>query len=425
MRLKPAPVMAAAVALLLAATPAVAHAKPQPSVTTQMTTQAAPAGFASWAEVYELQTRLNAAAERILRAGDAGNPSIVADPLRRELLVHWKGTVPPAVLAEAATAGVPVRFRPARHTLRELTAEARRIVGDERVAEAAPDADGGGLTVTVTGTTLEAGQRDLLSTARVAVTVRTGARPQATGRQADSPLFWGGSAYTIGSNQCSTGFTVKRAGQPLPSRLMLSAGHCTRPSGGTVVVPGLPNPAGSVEAGSTHGCRDTTLLHLPGGAAGVVYTGAWNSTAGAIVGLDTGVTAGFDLVNNLVTTSGAGTGMHSNLLVEAVNVFARVNGARCADAVGPLIRARATAGCAVGPGDSGGPVFAGPSFQGRGIIVSSGAPDSDGDRAQCPSAAPSGYPILGTRTVLYAPLLRPTGDPMIGALQHYDVTLVP
>ncbi|MEV0392194.1 hypothetical protein [Polymorphospora rubra] len=410
----------------MAATPAAAHAKPEPSITAPATTAAVPAGFTTWAEVYELQTRLNRAAEKLLRAGDAGNPSIVADPLRRELLVHWKGTVPSAVLAEAATAGVPVRFQPARHTLRELTVEARRIVDDERVVEATPDADGGGLTVTVTPTALRTGQSDLLSTARVPVTVRTGARPQATGRQADSPLFWGGSAYTIGASRCSTGFTVKRAGQPLPSRLMLSAAHCARPSGGTVVVPGLPNPAGSVEAGSAHDCRDTMLLHLPGGAAGVVYTGPWNSTAGAIVGLDTGITAGSDFVGNLVTTSGAGTGMHSNLRVEAVNISARVNGSRCADAVGPLVRARAvTADCAVGPGDSGGPVFAGPSFQGRGTIVSGGSPDSDVDRALCPSAAPSGAPTAGFKSVLYAPLLRPAGDPMIGSLQHYDVTLVP
>uniref|UniRef100_UPI001B8D32C1 hypothetical protein n=1 Tax=Allorhizocola rhizosphaerae TaxID=1872709 RepID=UPI001B8D32C1 len=137
------PAISAAVALLLVATPAASAAsdKPAASAAARHSEQAGPPGFATWAEVYALQDRLNATAQRILQAGDPGNPSIVADPLRRALLVYWKGDVPPAVRAEAAAAGVPVRFLPAAYTLRELTAEAQRLVGDGRVVEAAPKAD--------------------------------------------------------------------------------------------------------------------------------------------------------------------------------------------------------------------------------------------------------------------------------------------
>jgi hypothetical protein len=61
-------------------------------------------------------------------------------------------------------------------------------------------------------------------------------------------------------------------------------------------------------------------------------------------------------------------------------------------------------------------VWAPPNFQGRGTIV--GGVNS----AVCPSPGGS---TLGFSTVFYAPLLRPSGDPEIGSLQHYGATLVP
>src|SRR5262249_6882169 len=151
---------------------------------------------------------------------------IVAAPENRELRVYWNGPVPESVRNLAAHVGVPVSFRPAAFTQRELVVAARQLAGsDSRIATAAPKADGGGLDVTVTGATQAPGTVDPLATSRIPLTVRTGPRPQAAfGRQSDTPPFWGGSRYsTSGGLLCSNGFAISIPFTP--NNYEISAGH--------------------------------------------------------------------------------------------------------------------------------------------------------------------------------------------------------
>src|SRR4051812_12676203 len=106
--------------------PALADPKPTPPAAAGARGPA-PAGFRDWSAVYEYQQRLGAAAEEILAAGGAGNASIVANPLNRELQVYWKGGVPATVRSLAAGLDVPVAFHPAAYTHAELVTNAKRM----------------------------------------------------------------------------------------------------------------------------------------------------------------------------------------------------------------------------------------------------------------------------------------------------------
>jgi hypothetical protein len=52
-----------------------------------------PAGFDSWTEVFDVQERMNMAADQIRDAAqtDSGLSGIVAAPESRRLTVYWKG----------------------------------------------------------------------------------------------------------------------------------------------------------------------------------------------------------------------------------------------------------------------------------------------------------------------------------------------
>jgi hypothetical protein len=122
----------AVLAMMAAATPAMADPKPVvPS--TEQPTGAVPGGFSSWSELYAFQNRLNTAAERILAAGGAGNASVVAAPDNHELRIYWNGTVPAAVQTLAAGLDVPVKLLPARFTHRDLVQRAEQLAADPRV----------------------------------------------------------------------------------------------------------------------------------------------------------------------------------------------------------------------------------------------------------------------------------------------------
>jgi hypothetical protein len=79
----------------------------------------------------------------------------------------------------------------------------------------APKADGSGLAVTVTLPLSRADQHALEATARMPLTISVGQRPQAMfSRQADVPLFWGGSRYNSPVGGCSNGFPLLVPGAP-------------------------------------------------------------------------------------------------------------------------------------------------------------------------------------------------------------------
>ncbi len=197
-------------------------------------TAPAPAGFASWKQVWAYQARLNAAAETILAAGDAGNASIVADPTRRELRVYWHGAVPATVRTTAGLLGVPVTFRAAAFTHRELVIDAKRLAEAGRVVSAAPATNGSGLAVTVDGAMGPAAQSRLRTRSSVPLFITPGTRPTASStRQADTVPYWGGSRYDTVAGNCTNGIPVKVGGVAY----MMTAAHCSVNSP-SVLIPG-------------------------------------------------------------------------------------------------------------------------------------------------------------------------------------------
>jgi hypothetical protein len=373
-----------------------------------------PASLARWAPLYAMQNRLDAAARAILAAGGAGNASVVVSPVSGELHIYWHGPVPARVRALARRLGVRVRFAAAAFPLSTLVAQARRLAADPRVAEAAPRADGGGVSVTLAGTVTRAGraaaQRELRARSPVALTFATGPRPQPTyGRQADIPSFWGGSWYvTSTSDGCTNGFALSVPASP-SNVFELSAGHCGDWFE-NVTIPGQPDPAGQVVWKDQ--CRDTLIIKYPAGVGPDIYTGAFNSSSATVVR-----GAAPDFVGDWIADGGAASGEHFNNPVWATDVFMALPGNSCS-VVGPLTEAKSfdLHGCVAAPGDSGGPVYTYNfdwSVTARGTISAATLGTAD-----CP-----GVNSWGSSTVFYAPLLRPDGDPATGVLQYYDANL--
>jgi hypothetical protein len=397
---------AVTVAAPASADPAPKPLRPAPS----QPSTGVPAGFASWDAVYAYQDRLNAAAKDIL-AADGGNASIVASPQNRQLRVYWHGAVPTAVRQLAAKADVPVVFLPAAYPFSELVAEAQRLAADPRVGQVAPKADGSGLSVSVTTDRVQQDATDLLRTSKIPLTITVEPRPQAMfSRQDDTPFFWGGSRYFSPIGGCSNGFSLKIFLQP--NAFMLSAGHCAE-NGQPINIPLQPAPTGTALAKNL--CRDTLVINYPAGTAGAIYSGGPNSSSGLGV-----VDVASDFVGNLISTGGATSGEHPGLLVTAVNVFAAIGGIPCST-VGPLTVAVHPLGqCAVAPGDSGGPAY---SPSGGGVMARGTITAGNVGAAICP--APGGGTVAGGNQVLYAPLLRPPGDPQRGSLQFYGFWVQP
>jgi hypothetical protein len=366
-------------------------------------TATVPAGFATWAEVFAVQDKLNAAAEKILATGGEGYAGIVAAPQNRELHVYWKGTVPPSLLELAGGLGVPVRFLPAKFTEREMLAETQRLAADPQVRSVGPEVDGSGLTIHVTTSGRQAIQSGTgpLGTTKMPLHLESGPAPSALLRQNDVSPYWGGAWYTTPSSPgCSTGFAVFWQGLDH----MLSAGHCG--NNGQIAIDGGGNPAVDTMGTVFNDVpgRDTLMIDTP--SQGNIYIGAWNSNTGVDV-----VGATSDFVGNLVCTGGARSGEHCGIPITHVNQWD--------EGYFPLTRAAfSTATCAAAGGDSGAPVYhyaSGSTVIGRGTI-------STGRRgtATCPNA-----PTWDSSNVVYyAPLLRPAGGPTVGSLQYYGASIL-
>jgi hypothetical protein len=370
-----------------------------------------PAGFQSWDEVFALQERLNSAALAVLAAGGAGIASFVAAPTNRELRVYWPGAVPAAVREAAAKQDVPVRFLAARYAFRDLVAEAQRLAADPRVTQAAAQPNGNGVAVTVTTTVVPATGTDLLATARMPLSVTVAPRTQALfSRQNDVAPFSAGSRYDSPAGSCSNGlsvFTFAGGG----ARWMLSAGHCGSVGQG-VTVPGQASPTGTVSAQSTS--RDGMLISYPGGEQPLLFSGAFDAITRRFVG-----GAAPDFVGNVLCTSGAFSGAHCSVSVNAVDVFATISG--IPGTVGPLTSG-ASNGCAAAPGDSGGPVFRpyiNPDNRAMAATPTGTITAGAIGTATCPGLSP-----VGSNSVLWAPLVRPSGDPQIGNLQFFGVLVL-
>ncbi|MFC0033946.1 S1 family peptidase [Micromonospora chaiyaphumensis] len=389
---------AAIVATGALAAPAVADGKPvTPSA---QPAEAVPGGFASWRALFAAQDRLNAAAGEITAARGAGFAGVVAAPESRRLTVYWKGRVPGAVRDLAERLDVPVTFKPARFHQREMDAEARRLAADPRAVSVAAKVDGSGLAVTVTGKALASGKRDLLGTARLPLSVRTTPSATLLNRQNDFAPYWGGARYYAGGG-CTTGFGVYWN----DARQILSAGHCG--ANGQVAYDGggPTNTMGPII--NDNNPRDTLMIRVAAG--GRIYTGAYNAATSIGVG-----GAASDYVGNYVCTGGSSSGEHCSLRVDVVNQFVNVG-----YVIGPVTQANhiVAGGCAAAPGDSGGPVY---SYRSDGRIDARGTVSAGvTGTAVCPGVSPN-----GSRTVWYAPLLRPVGDAQIGSLTYYGASLI-
>jgi hypothetical protein len=392
------------------AAPATAEPSPKPStpsVEQPPKPGAVPYGYASWDALYAFQDRLHAAAQGILAAGGAGNASLVTDLENHELRVYWHGDVPPKVSSLAAGLGVPVVFLPAQFTHSELAKQAEQLATSKRVIEAAPKADGSGLAITVPDQLSEDGLAALRASSRIPLSVTVAAVPQPLfNRQADVPLFWGGSRYSSDGN-CTNGFAVQAPATQ--NIVMISAGHCGNNSD-AANIPGQATPAGVIHSKSQ--CRDTLLIYYPAGVSPSIYVGDPNSYSHADI---TGAT--FDIVGDMVNTGGASSGEHSDITVREVDVFTPIEDNPCA-AVGPMTRASSSVPgtCAVAPGDSGGPVYTriGTTAVARGTITAGMV-----GTANCPGVDP-----IGSDALLYAPLVRPAGDAQIGSLAFYHSTIM-
>jgi hypothetical protein len=383
----------AAAATMVAAAPA--SAVPKPVVAAAAAPEGAlPAGFADWTAVYAYQQKLSDAAG-LISAADPGNASIVAAPGNHELRVYWKGAVPAVARSRAAGSGVKVAFHPAAYTHEELVKQARQLVTRPGVYEAAPAIDGSGLTATVGSDTAVSGLR---VASAVPLTVTVGQRPEPMfSRQADISPYFGGSRWLSNTGgSCSTGIPL-HIGDALA---MQTAGHCAEMFT-NVTVPGVPGVAGSILGKQK--CQDIELINFSGGVSQSVYTGSQTSSTSANI-----KGAAFDFAGSFVTTSGASSGEHLNIPIQATDVF----GTGVCGFVGPLTRAGySTATCAVAPGDSGGPVY---SPTTGGVLVRGTISLATGTPASCPGSFPGGW-----NTVWWTPAVRPFGSSNPGTLDFY------
>ena len=179
-----------------------------------------------------------------------------------------------------------------------------------------------------------------------------------------------------------------------------------------MTIPGQPDPAGQVIWKDQ--CRETLIIKYPAGVAPFIYTGAFNSSSATVVR-----GAAPDFVGDWIADGGAASGEHWNNPVWATDVFLHVGALSCS-AVGPLTEAKSfdLHSCVAAPGDSGGPVY---HYNPDGTVTARGTiTDGDFGSAPCPGIAPT-----GSNLVLYAPLLRPAGDPQTGVLQYYGTYVWP
>src|SRR4051794_29823944 len=138
-----------------------------------------PGGFASRHDLYAYQDRLDMAAQRIAAVDGHDTASIVANPADHRLRVYWPGEGPAPVRALAARLDVPVTFLPAAYSHRELVAEAQRLATSGQVIQAAPEADGRGLAVTVAAGQLQPNaEAGLRAATRLPLTITSGQAPR-------------------------------------------------------------------------------------------------------------------------------------------------------------------------------------------------------------------------------------------------------
>lgn len=382
-------------------------------------------------DVFRTQMRLIVAADLIRGAGGDGFAGISVSAESRELALYWKGTLPSgvALAVDRARRDVGVRVLPAAHSERELLAVAERLAAEPGVTSVAPKVDGSGVTLGYAGDAAVARSRSAIHDVGVAVDVRHGEYARLTdqvlppwtcmpvlrySRQSDWCPHSGGATFTYttgeGAFRCTTGWPVKQTSQVSGHvwRWQLTAGHCG--SDGMTVNNGVGARMGTVEGDDD--TRDTMLISTESMSA--MYVGGWNSSTFKPVRMPIG-----NYRDTLVCTSGAVSGQHCDLRIDAVNVRINVEDHGRIYSVFPMVSAWSTTGStAVAGGDSGGPVAAqdsASSYGGMVYVYAAGTISAGDSTVPCPPNS-----VAQTTTcyqhVYYAPLQE--------SLARYNVTLM-
>jgi hypothetical protein len=386
----------------------------------------------SQGDVFQTQIRLITAADLIKGVGGDGYAGISVEARRGELEVYWKGELPAQVadIVERARRDMDVRVLPAAHSERELLAAAQRLAKEPGVASVGPKADGSGLTLWYAGDVAIAAALPAIRDAGVAVDLRPGEYAQPTqitppsrcavqliSRQNDN-CQWGGGAtfmYPVGAQtaRCTTGWPVKyRSWTGFEWQSLLTAGHCGQ--NGLTVYDGAGSRIGITEGDDD--TKDTMLIAADGSPR--MFVGWWGSNAFKPIRMPVG-----NYPNTLVCTSGAMSGQHCDLRVEATNLTVNARDAATGRVYTwfPMVSAWSEPGpFAVASGDSGGPVAAqdSPTESTGGIVyVYAAGTISGGNTAvSCPSGSTAQPGQTCLRRVFYAPLQE--------SLTSYGLTLM-
>ncbi|WP_143050034.1 trypsin-like serine protease [Asanoa ishikariensis] len=276
-----------------------------------------------------------------------------------ELRLYWKGTPPAAVgtVVKRLRQSVPVKVIPAAYALRELKAEATRLVttgNASGVVLAAPLADGSGLRVRVTSTATMTAARTMTA---VPTSVEVGDAPTPTGRWADTVPFWGGSTIErpVNANtvsRCTTAFAGRRNNQ----NVLLTAGHCGSTGNAFTTPSGTYFPKISVGT-ANYKKADLEALFIPvSDHRGRIYDGGVDPTGQGIGEFSKGV-AGWapPEVGQYICQSGSYSGVRCSIRITLKWVtYALDAGTIVTNGVEAQRDDQANA---VGKGDSGGPVF--------------------------------------------------------------------
>lgn len=360
------------------------------------------------------QTRVVAAADLIKGAGGDGYAGISVAPEKGELALYWHGTLPAQVerAVEQARREVGVRVLPAAHSERELVDVAQRLAKEPGVTSVGPKVDGSGLRLGYAGTMASAEAVPAIRDARVDIDVERGEYMRATGlaqpsqcalmpvsRQRDWCPYSGGAKFTIEGGRCTTGWSVRFSYPPGGSeQYQLTAGHCG--SDGQTAENGAGAVMGTVEGDNDS--RDIMLIKTP--SVPTIFSGDWRSNTLKSVRGTTG-----NYVGAYVCTSGAMSGQHCGLRVEATNQ--RINletGPGESHVVSPIVFAVSVDGSvAVAEGDSGGPVASQASSVpaiGFGLPYGVGTITGGGNVIPCPPGGISQPGVRCFQRVAYAPL---------------------
>lgn len=304
-----------------------------------------------------------------------GFAGFVLAPEASRISLHWKGVVPRRIADIAAGAkrsGIEVVFRPAPYTLEELRAFQQRIAKDpdrERVGISLVEikSTGEGLIVGVRGGAEQAREISSIKSSFIPVEFVT-ADIQPMARWADSPSFWGGAWIGDGARICTSGFPARRGSGLSTEYFMVTAGHCFGPDLGDIwfagagfEFTGLPEGASwSLSTANDGGLinLDAVQFGTPGGGGGQrIYTGGVDPLGqgnGELSQPVKGMSA--TLAGDTVFSSGAYSGeVSSRVDTNSALWWFTVNGATWMVS-GSHARQPQGRG-AVGPGDSGGPVF--------------------------------------------------------------------